>query len=585
MSQEEPSSRIAPPRKAELKPEPEPENPQPRSLSEPEPDLKPFAVEPTEENGEEEYSNQPEGIDFTEVVSDAPTIPTNVVAEKEQTPRHIEDAPETVVQKKQSDPPPKVGVEQSPEEEPSTTTSSAPSQQDNKVNRLSRLIQNLKQKVERLQNENVQLEEMLAAADAAHRGGSGEISRLESALKSEQTARKAIEDRLNASIDSKNGEIASLKAQVEASSKQIAFLSESLATKEAAAANADAQRSANESQLIATLRKEMETTESMLEEERKAHAATRRASAQRERELDTALAEAAQSLSTMQQTLEERTERALSAEERCSTLETEASAYEKKAIQAEEALRVLRDQLKDSQSGQETSKRIEELEQALADARNQSSEAESLCSTAREAAARLQTEVEVLRRQLLEARATDAADLRRRLQEVTEALYSKQNQLERALADKAAAQLLLERRDKGTGSQSVLGAAEAGQITKRRPLQKMLFGSHEGDDIDTDVDAGIVPTETVSLAFTRLANAPGRLGKAVQAGAHFLDSTAYQAAKLLRRSPIGRLAVFCYIIGMHLFIYLLLHRLQHRAFIGMAAAGGHADALQDDFRA
>lgn len=476
------------------------------------------------------------------------------------------------------------GPEQhTPDEEPTLLTTGAPAQQD-KVTRLSRLIQNLKQKVERLQNENLQLEEMLAAADAAHRGGSSEISRLESALKSEQTARRTLESRLHASMETKDGEIASLKAQVEASSKQIAFLSESLATNEAAVANADAQRSANESQLISTLRKEMETTESLLEEERRAHTATRRASAQRERELDTALTEAAQSLATMQQTLEQRTERAMAAEERCSTLEVEVATYEKKAAQAEEALRLLREQLESSQSGQEANQRVEELEQALDDARNRASEAESICSTARETATRLQTEVDVLRRQLLEARATDAADLRRRLQEVTEALYSKQNQLELALADKAAAQLLLERREKGPGSHNVLGAAEAGQMTKRRPLQRMLFGGQEGDDVDMqDMDSGIVPTETVSLALSRLANAPGRLGKAVQTGAHFLDSTAYQAAKLLRRSPMGRLAMFCYIIGMHLFIYLLLHRLQHRAFTGMMSSAQGSDSLQDDF--
>ena len=53
--------------------------------------------------------------------------------------------------------------------------------------------------------------------------------------------------------------------------------------------------------------------------------------------------------------------------------------------------------------------------------------------------------MEILRRQLVEARSSDSADLRRRLQEATDALYAKQAQLERATADRAATQLQLER--------------------------------------------------------------------------------------------------------------------------------------------
>ena len=101
---------------------------------------------------------------------------------------------------------------------------------------------------------------------------------------------------------------------------------------------------------------------------------------------------------------------------------------------------------------------------------------------------------------------------------------------------------------------------------KRRTaaVDRMLSGAEDG--------YGIVPMDSLGDAYTRLANAPGHLGHAVKAGANFLDSTASQTVRILRHYPLARLAVFVYFIGMHFFIYLLLHRLQKRAFSALLAA-------------
>lgn len=40
---------------------------------------------------------------------------------------------------------------------------------------------------------------------------------------------------------------------------------------------------------------------------------------------------------------------------------------------------------------------------------------------------------------------------------------------------------------------------------------------------------------------------------------------------MLRQYPLGRLAVFCYVVFVHLFMYLLISRLQHRALADSAA--------------
>ena len=58
-----------------------------------------------------------------------------------------------------------------------------------------------------------------------------------------------------------------------------------------------------------------------------------------------------------------------------------------------------------------------------------------------------------------------------------------------------------------------------------------------------------------------------------------------QAVWVLRQYPLGRLAIFLYLASLHLFVYILLHRLQHRAFLAAeaedAAALGGAAAHRD----
>ncbi|KAL4520853.1 hypothetical protein Ndes2437A_g04811 [Nannochloris sp. 'desiccata'] len=420
-------------------------------------------------------------------------------------------------------------------------TTSAPPTQAEKIARLSRLVQGLKQKVERLQNENIQLEEMLAAADAAHKGGSGEISRLEDSLAREQAARVSLEASLRGALAAKEGEVISLKQQLDASNTKAVQLAEAVAAREAEQAQYDADRSRGESQLLATLRKEIEAAEATLEVERKAHAAARRASAVREQELDTSVAEAAASLTSMQRILDERTAKASFAEERCRELEHEIENLGQR-LSAAEANGVVSVEISQQQK--------------------------QLRFAASEESTRLRSEYESLKRELAEARSSDSADLRRRLQEATDALYAKQSQLERATADRAATQLQLERQMSISTSETL----------KRRTaaVDRMLTGG-SGIGIGTEDGYGIVPMDESTLGdtYARLANAPGHLGHAVKTGANFIDSSTTQIVRLLRHYPLGRLGVFCYIVGMHFFIYLLLHRLQHRAFSHITAVEAH----------
>jgi hypothetical protein len=51
-----------------------------------------------------------------------------------------------------------------------------------------------------------------------------------------------------------------------------------------------------------------------------------------------------------------------------------------------------------------------------------------------------------------------------------------------------------------------------------------------------------------------------------------LDVTASTFVRVLRQYPLGRLAVFCYVLFIHLFVYVLISRLQHRALSELSAS-------------
>lgn len=56
-----------------------------------------------------------------------------------------------------------------------------------------------------------------------------------------------------------------------------------------------------------------------------------------------------------------------------------------------------------------------------------------------------------------------------------------------------------------------------------------------------------------------------QVGKAVKAAANFLDSTASTTSYVLRQYPLARLGVFAYVVLIHLYVYLLIARMQRIA--------------------
>lgn len=71
----------------------------------------------------------------------------------------------------------------------------------------------------------------------------------------------------------------------------------------------------------------------------------------------------------------------------------------------------------------------------------------------------------------------------------------------------------------------------------------------------------VIPMDALGEPYQRLAR-HNKLGGAVQATARFLDITAASASHLIRHYPLARLVVFVYVILIHLFVYLLIFKMQ-----------------------
>lgn len=82
--------------------------------------------------------------------------------------------------------------------------------------------------------------------------------------------------------------------------------------------------------------------------------------------------------------------------------------------------------------------------------------------------------------------------------------------------------------------------------------------------------------------YRRLVNRQDPLGQAAAAAAQIVDRSASTASYVLRQYPLARLAVFGYLLLLHLYLYILLSSMQHAAVASEAQAGAaaaHAAAL------
>lgn len=413
--------------------------------------------------------------------------------------------------------------------------------------RFHKMVDSLRKRVDRLQAENEQLEEMLAAADIAAKGGSGHVNRLEEALSKIRFEKESAEAGAASALAEKDKALQSMAKELERVIQKCEVVELQLAGMQQAHELLIEERRISEDHLLQSLRAEVEMAERTLEAERAAHLETRKASAAREQELDAAVAAASAALGPMQRQFEDKSSRLTSAQERVAALEGEVDELNRQ-LQAVQCQLSTANEMAAATSSETVLVRAEAAEARVHEATLARQKAEAEAKVAFDEVARLRDELSVLNKRLLSASANDSGDLHRRVKELGDMLYMKQTQIERLTADSAAQRLSLERQ---------LSSAKNDALRRRSVTERSMGDVEDG--------SGVVPMDALP-AYMKLAG-DRRVGGAVKAGARLLDATANQAVYILRAHPIGRLALFLYFIVMHLFVYLLLHRLQHKAFL------------------
>ena len=512
-----------------------------QELREPEGEEQQTQSKDVEEKAADSVSSKPVDKEMENVSTGDESMEKN--SESSQLAEGGHDQTKTVV--------PKALASQAAPQEPASTASAVtksvgptkPAQESSheRITRLTKLVDGFRKKVDRLQLENSQLEEFTTKIEATNNKYSEEIATLRGSMDQLLKSKEASEERAALS----DNKVVDLEKGTRDLKERIQELEQALRLKEKESINASAERNASETHIISSLRKDVEAAENLLEEERKAHAASRRSFASREQQLESSMAEAAASMAEAQKKVDSLSHKLSEAYDRSTMLETEIDRLSQQL-----AIEKTKSRNSDNNNG-ETSQvrdRLKEIEEELSDTIRDRESAKIALKSASDDIARLQAENDDLRRRIAKSENSDVTNIKYRLQEVTDALYLKQSQIEQLTAENGVLQMQLDRQSTSSRADTLRRRAAA--------VDKVFNGP---DDYEN-----LVPITSLGAGYDRLANAPGHLGGAVQAGAKFLDSTASHAVILIRRYPLWRLGFFFYLIGTHLFIYVLLHRLQHQ---------------------
>jgi chromosome segregation ATPase len=395
-------------------------------------------------------------------------------------------------------------------------------------NRLSKLTDALKKKNKTLQNEIYQLEEMLSSSDTRINEYEQEVSKL--AESNESLLNSNLE--LKGRVETLEHELRESETAVETHESSEKELRQALLNMQRESLVATEKRTVSETQMIASLRKDIEAAESMLELERQAHTESRRAFQIREIELEESVTKAASALSESQSKIGEYAEKLMKSQECCTRLEASILDIKTKMGPASA----------DSPSQASVhEQRIcdleKEIEKALRDAANSNnaSKAIELEMT------HLRQENQDLILRLSSFESSDAIELKGQIKDLTDALYAKQTQIENLSAEKNALRMQVERQD----------SSKSEGIRRRPAAVDSMFS---GADVAYD---SVVPMRSLR-AYERLTGWKA-VEHWVEGFARLLDAIALQAVMLIRQSPLFRLGFFLYMLGMHVFVYILLY--------------------------
>ncbi|GFR43693.1 hypothetical protein Agub_g4802 [Astrephomene gubernaculifera] len=466
---------------------------------------------------------------------------------------------------------------------PQPTTSSALHQQQ--IQSLTRTCEQLRKRLEASRVENEQLEDMLARAEVRAQQEAALVSALREELAASQQGRAAAESSLAAQLAVARAGLAEVSGKYEASQRAVLVLEGQLAALEESSRRLLEQHSDREGDMVEALRSELAAAESRLAAERRAHQASRAAAASREQDLEQQVAGSTAALGELTRGLEEanRKSRALEEEVVAATrgrneLAARVAALQRQLAEAGIEMEGLAEgdaaaaspggggggPVRGSAAAAAAAAAAAELDVLRGEVlqhRRAAAAARQAAEASEAQVAAMAAELEGLRQSLEQRK--DTAQLESQLAEVSDMLYLKQTQLERLAAEKAAQQLKTERELDSTRQElAKLTRQLAQQGAIGSGLRGLGGGPHSSSSSSAPHD--VIPMDALGEPYQRLARHT-RVGKAVKAAANFLDGTASTTAFVLRQYPLARLVVFGYVVLIHLYVYLLIARMQRLA--------------------
>ena len=389
------------------------------------------------------------------------------------------------------------------------------------INRLIKLVEALRKKNKGLDNEVLHLEDELTQVERKNKDLEESVAKLQDLLTSARSEARASEDRASAL----EGRLQDAISSIESSEEAVRGLRQALERKERESATMSAERNVSETQLLASLRKDVDAAEMLAESERRSHAQSRKTFEARETQLEESMARAAAALADSQVKLDEYVGKLAESQSRCTELEVQLLEARKSAPP--------RSRSPPYSSGDEGA-RARELELELGTALKDSANAKNELNALQHDFVLLRDENGTLKQRIAKFESSDVTSLQRRLNELTSALYSKQAQIENLSAEKNA--LMMQSQSDGVRRRSAA-------------VDRLFSGADDGDNV--------VPMRSLR-AVDKLAGWKAA-EQWVEKLARLLDAIAMQAVALIRLSPVFRLGFFAYLLGMHMFIYVMLY--------------------------
>ncbi|GLI58809.1 hypothetical protein VaNZ11_000575 [Volvox africanus] len=440
-----------------------------------------------------------------------------------------------------------------------TATSAGGGGSGQQVQSLSRTCEQLRKRLEASRVENEQLEDMLARAEVRAQQEAALVFALREELAGLQQNRAATESSLAAQLAVARSSLAELSDKYEASQRAVLVLEGQLVALEESSRRLLEQHSDREGGIVEALRSELAAAEARLAAETKAYQASRAAAAARELDLEQQIGGSTAALAEVTRGLEE-------ANRKCRGLEEEIVSAARGRNELSAQVAALQRQLEDAgielgRTGADfhggargaAAAELDVLRSELAQHQRAAQLAKQTAEASQAQATALAQELEALRRSAEQRK--DTTQLEAQLREVSDMLYLKQTQMERLAAEKAAQQLKTERELESARQELAKLTRQAVQQAGRGATDVFGSGSSPHD---------VIPMDALGEPYQRLVR-HNRVGRAVKAAANFLDSTASTTSFVLRQYPLARLAVFMYAVLIHLYVYLLIARMQRLA--------------------